>query len=372
MHISLRRKKLFFAALPAILAVTWAGAQTIQVVQAATYQEQINALNSQNAQKQGTQAQLGVQAASLQDAIARLGAEIANLQTQIAATETKREETLRKIAEAEAELARQKVTLADNLKQLYVSGQMSSLEELASSKDMADFADSEQYNVSVQHKIQRTLAAIKDLQAKLADEKATLERMIANLNDMRAKVAAQQAEQARLLALNQAEQAALENQIRSNNSKVKDLERLQAEENRRAFGASRGVAGGGGYPWGNVAYPSSLVDPWGMYKRECVSYTAWKVSNSGRYMPYWGGRGNAKQWDDNARAAGMNVTSAPAPSTVAVSNAGTWGHVMWVEQVGGDGSIFVSDYNQQFDGNYRAYWIPADRVAARGLVFIHF
>ena len=89
-------------------------------------------------------------------------------------------------------------------------------------------------------------------------------------------------------------------------------------------------------------------------------------------MPYWGGRGNANQWDDNARAAGIPVTSNPAPNTVAVSNGGTWGHVMWVEQVAGDGSIYVSDYNQQLDGNYRAYWIDADRLAGKGLVYIHF
>jgi surface antigen len=195
--------------------------------------------------------------------------------------------------------------------------------------------------------------------------------MIANLQEMRSRVAAQQAEVSRLLALNQAQQAELDSQIRANKSEIDKLRLRQEAENER-LGGSRGVPGGGGYPWGHVAYPSSLIDDWGMYKRECVSYTAWKVASAGRYMPYWGGRGNAKQWDDNARAAGMNVTSTPSPETVAVSNAGTWGHVMWVESVSGDGSIYVSDYNQQFDGNYRAYWISADVVAARGLVFIHF
>ncbi len=158
-----------------------------------------------------------------------------------------------------------------------------------------------------------------------------------------------------------------------------DLRSQQAAENARLFGDSesvpRGIPGGGGYPglWA-FAPIDKYLDNWGMYSRQCVSYTAWKVDASGREMPKWGklGKGNAKQWDDNARAAGIPTDSNPRVGDVAVSNAGTWGHVMWVESVAGDGAIFVSDYNQQFDGNYRSYWISADKVSARGLVFIHF
>lgn len=345
-----------------------------RLVEAATYQQQIEALNNRNADSRGDLNQLGSEAANLQDAIARLNAEIASLQSQIAASEAKRVETIAKIAEAEVELARQKTSLGESLKAMYVDGQMSSLEQLATSKGLEEFADQEQYQLSAQNKIQRTLATIKELQAKLATEKVNLERMIANLQEMRQRVFAQQAEQARLLSLNQTQQAELDGQIKANSSKISQLRSLQAAENARLLGggSGRGTPGGGGYPWGFVSYPSSQVDPWGMYKRECVSYTAWKVSNSGKYMPNWGGRGNAKQWDDNARAAGMNVSNTPSAQTVAVSNAGTWGHVMWVESVAGDGAIFVSDYNQQFDGNYRTYWISADKVAARGLVFIQF
>lgn len=344
------------------------------LVQAQSLQQQINALSQQNNAKHGNLNQLGHEAASLQDAIARLQAEIASLQAQIQVNETKRAETVAKIAAAEAELARQRVTLSDSLKDMYVGGQMSSLEQLATSKDLSDYADQEQYDITVQNKIQKTLEAIKQLQATLAAEKANLERMLASLQDMKSRVATQQAEQARLLSLNQAQQSELDGQIKANNGRIAELRRMQAAENARLSGgsSSRGIAGGGGYPWGHVSYPSNLVDPWGMYKRECVSYTAWKVASTGREMPYWGGRGNAKQWDDNARRAGIPVTSEPAAGTVAVSNAGTWGHVMYVEQVAGDGAIYVSDYNQQFDGNYREYWISAERVAAKGLVFIHF
>ena len=114
----------------------------------------------------------------------------------------------------------------------------------------------------------------------------------------------------------------------------------------------------------------SLVDSWGLYNRECVSYTAWKVWSTGRYMPYWGGRGNAKQWDDNARAEGIPVDGTPRAGDVAISNAGIYGHTMYVEEVYDDGSIRVSDYNQQWDGLYRMYTISAAK--ADTFVYIHF
>lgn len=124
---------------------------------------------------------------------------------------------------------------------------------------------------------------------------------------------------------------------------------------------------GSRYPYKNAAYPSKNTDPWGMYMRECVSYTAWRVAASGRTMPYWGGKGTAKLWDDNARAAGIPVDSKPRVHDVAVSNAGDYGHVMYVEAVNADGTITVSQYNARFDGAYSV----VTRSPA-GLVFIHF
>ncbi len=124
---------------------------------------------------------------------------------------------------------------------------------------------------------------------------------------------------------------------------------------------------GTAYPWANVGFPNRSPDPWGMYKRQCVSYAAWKVYASGRYMPYWGGRGNAYQWDDNARVAGIPVDRTPRAGDVAVRNGGGYGHVMYVETVHEDGSITVSQYNRHFNGRY-----SIERLSTRGLVFIHF
>ncbi|HMR72992.1 MAG TPA: CHAP domain-containing protein, partial [Candidatus Saccharibacteria bacterium] len=125
----------------------------------------------------------------------------------------------------------------------------------------------------------------------------------------------------------------------------------------------------GGYPdkWA-YAPLDSLVDSWGMYNRECVSYTAWKVFQKNGYMPYWGGRGNANQWPANARAAGIPTGSTPKVGSVAVSMSGPYGHTMWVEAVNGN-QIYVSQYNYYYNGwgNYSEMWLNAS-----GLIYIYF
>jgi surface antigen len=104
-----------------------------------------------------------------------------------------------------------------------------------------------------------------------------------------------------------------------------------------------------------------------MYNRECVSYTAFKVWQSGRYMPYWGGRGNANRWPTNARNAGIPVDGEPRVGDVAISLSGYYGHAMYVERVNGDGTIKVSQYNYGIRGEYSEM-----TISKSGLYFIHF
>lgn len=84
-------------------------------------------------------------------------------------------------------------------------------------------------------------------------------------------------------------------------------------------------------------------------------------------MPYWSGRGHANQWDDNARAAGIPVAGNPRVGDIAVSNAGYYGHTMYVEAVYDDGTIYVSQYNAGWNGRD-----SEARISVSNLVFIHF
>ncbi|GAC1369691.1 MAG: hypothetical protein NVSMB39_1750 [Candidatus Saccharimonadales bacterium] len=108
----------------------------------------------------------------------------------------------------------------------------------------------------------------------------------------------------------------------------------------------------------------SLVDPWGMYNRECVSYAAYKVSLR-RVMPNWGGHGNAFQWPANARAAGIPVDNRPKAGDVAILTTG-FGHAMYVEAVNGS-YITVSQFNYDDTSEFSRLAVPS-----AGLEFIHF
>ena len=92
---------------------------------------------------------------------------------------------------------------------------------------------------------------------------------------------------------------------------------------------------------------------------------AWRVQQSGRYLP--GGLGNANNWDERAPAYGFEVSSTPIVGSVGISNYGFYGHNMYVEAVNSDGTIDISDYNRAGTGMYSTSTISPD-----GLVFIYF
>ena len=130
--------------------------------------------------------------------------------------------------------------------------------------------------------------------------------------------------------------------------------------------ASKSQACGGGYPDAWCKAPlDTVVDNWGMYNRECVSYTAYRVALSGRTMPY--GFGDANKWPEVARAHGIAVDRTPRAGDVAIMADGEHGHSMYVEWVNPDGTLTVSQYNKAKTGTY-----SEEKIAPGGLVFIHF
>jgi surface antigen len=373
-------------ALAITLAFAWTVLPSAQV-KADQFDEQIKALQRENASKQDVLSDLKSQASSYQDAINILQAQINALQAQINENAAKQADLQIKIDEAQKELDRQRKTLGESIRVMYVEGQISTIEMLATSKNLSDFVDKEEYRTAVKSKIQDTLRRIAELQNLLNAQKVEVEKLLAEQRSQQATLNTSRVEQSRLLSYNTSQQNAYNSEIKNNQSKISELRKQQSIENAK-LGGGKVVGGkacdssnGDTYPasapgpygrWG-CSYPlDNTIDNWGMYNRECVSYTAWKVHESGRHMPYWGGRGNAKQWDDNARAAGIPVSTTPRAGDVAVKNSGTYGHVLYVEHVYGDGDILVSDYNQQWDGAYRQYTVSAQKIADNDLQFIHF
>lgn len=354
-----------------ILLAFGVGFSSVQQVRADQFDDQINALQSLNNENRNLVNGLASQARSYEDAINQLQSQINALQAALNANLAQQASLNQQIIDAQNKIDQQKAYLAENIRTMYVEGQLSTIEELATSKNLSEYVDKQEYRTRVQNKINTTIKEIAVLQAQLKQQKSELDVLVASQQQQNQQLASAQAEQQQMLAYNEGQRAAYNSQINANSSKIAELKRQQIAANARFSGGAPGTgpACGGGYPgkWCNIPM-DSVIDSWGMYNRECVSYTAWKVASTGRYMPYWGGYGNANQWDDNARNAGIPVDTNPRPGDVAISNSGYYGHSMYVESVNLNGTINVSQYNASWDGRYSERY----NMSPAGLVFIHF
>lgn len=332
------------------------------------FEERIKALEQQRAQNQGMSSVLGQQAQGVQGEIDVLGGQIAAIQSQIDINTARQNELTQQIEAAQKKLDEQKGLLSANIRSMYIEGDITPLEMIASSKNLGDFVDKQEYRDRIKDNISSTMDEIERLKIQLDAQKKEVTKILDEQKSLRGSLDQKNAEAAaKLGAINQ-DKAQFDAQIRNQSKEISNLRAQQRAANARLGGSA--VAGDpskGGYPskWAN-APQDSLVDSWGMYNRECVSYAAWKVFQSGRHMPYWGGRGNANQWPGNARAAGIPVDGNPRVGDVAISMAGFYGHAMYVEAVSG-GSVYVSQYNYAVRGEYSEMW-----VSAAGLQFIHF
>lgn len=352
-------------------------------VHADSFQDQINALNAQNADKRSTVQGLQAQAASYQDAINQLQSQINGLQASIDANAAQQASLQQQIVDAQNEIDKERAFLANDVKSMYVDGTPSTLEVLATSKNLSDFVDKQEYRTTVQNKLKSTMDKIAALQKELQTKKVQVDQLLSEEHDQQNQLAGARSQQAGLLHYNEKQQADYNAQIKATSAQIIQLRAAQAAANARlGGGVIAGDPGHGGYPssspspcsmapnWGTNYAMDNTCDKWGMYNRECVSYTAWKVYQTYGYMPYWGGVGNANQWPGDAQRAGIPTSSTPRADTVAIWNVGAYGHAMWVEAVNPDGSLWVSQFNYDYTGHYSEMSVSASM--ARNLTYIYF
>jgi peptidoglycan hydrolase CwlO-like protein len=338
------------------------------LVKADQFDDQINSLQQQNNANQQQVDNLTAQANSYQDAINQLQAQIDGLQQNIIENQQKSDQLQAEIDANQQKLEHEKAVLSENIRTMYLEGDTSTLELLASSKDLSDFLNKQEYRNSLSDKLKTTMDTINEIKAELQSQQVQVQSLIKSMEFQKTQLASAQYQQSQLLAYTEGQKAAYNQQISSNQSQIASLRSQQAALNRKLGGApTAGDPGHGGYPsvWSN-ATQDSMIDNWGMYNRECVSYAAWKVYQTFGYMPYWGGVGNANQWPGDAVRAGISIGTTPKAHSVAIWNVGAFGHAMWVEAVSGN-TIYVSQYNYDFTGHYSEM-----SISASGLTFIYF
>jgi peptidoglycan hydrolase CwlO-like protein len=352
----------FFVA--AIVMLVIAGLPNITKTGAQSVQEQISALQAQNTQFQGQVSQLQDQATSYQDAIKKLQAQILAVQGQINANSAEQARLTNEITAAETELAKQKAILGQNIRQMYLDGQISTLEMLASSKDLSEYIDKQQYRNAVQSKITTTMDKITVLRHELAAKKEGVDKLLNQQTAQRAELDSSRSQQSNLLSYNENQQSDFNQKTKDNQSKIAALIASQRKANLSTDGGYYFLRFPGNingfspdaYPYRNAGFGMSPgsgcvdndgPDAWGYCTRQCVSYTAWAVQASGRSAPNY--YGNAKDWVAQANSRSVPIYRTPLPGDIAISTSGYWGHSMYVESVSGN-TFTTSEYNTYLDG----------------------
>ena len=326
----------------------------VKPVTARDFAGEIQAVQNQIDQYQAEAGRLAGQAKTLETELARLNSEKAAIQAQIDVKQIEYDRLVAEIPENERKIAQLQDYLGDVLAKLHVGGEVSPLEMLASSNNISEFLDGQARRESMRDDLTDTIEEINTIKKQLEQQRIDVQRVLDDQKAQREVLSTKEAEQQRLVNETRGQEAAFQALSAKSQEQKDKLQREQqaaiAAALRAAGGGSTAVAGDpskGGYPskWANSDYYNPPVDNWGMYARQCVSYTAWKVYQKNGYMPYWGGRGNANQWPGNAVAAGIPTGSTPKPGSVGVIMAGQYGHVVWVESVNADGTINISQYN---------------------------
>ena len=320
------------------------------------YEERIAKLQAEINNYNRRARELAEQADSLSNAIALLKNQQDALQAEINLNKAKIDELSSEIAANEAKLAEQSTILGDTLVDMHLDKRTTPLEILASSKNLSDYVDKQAQQATVKEQITLSIHRINELKKKLQEEKIEVEQLLADQENRQQQLTSMRGQQQELLDKTRGQEKTYKELTAKNNEEISRLRAEQIRLNQSSTGGGTVVAGDpnrGGYPtYLNNARKDSLIDPWGMYNRECVSYAAWKVHQNYGNMPYWGGIGNANQWDDNARRIGIPNGKTPKVGAVIIFDIGYYGHAAWVESINDNGTINISEYNHGGDGLY--------------------
>jgi surface antigen len=325
------------------------------------YDAEINALQNEIDQYQSQAGELRKQIGTLQQEIAGIDAQKAVIQAQIDLSQARFDQLQEQIKETEQKIIDNKDALGTTLANIYVDDEISPLEMLASSQNIGDYVDKQEYRSSIQEQLSQKIAAIKKLKADLEQQKIDTQRALADQTNSRNALAAKEQERGAILAQTQGQESAYQTLAADRETKKLEVQRAQ----QAAIEAAMRRAGGGtvvtlpgtsgGYPWNDSncyvdanawshgGIDGNGTDGMGYGCRQCVSYVAWRAYKETGYAPInWG---NANNMPSSARAAGFATGGAPRAGSAGVISAGAYGHVVWIDAVNDDGTVDVSQYN---------------------------
>lgn len=335
------------------------------------YDDKIRALQADMARYQAEANRLNAEAATLANALAQVTNERNAIQAQIDLNQQQYDKLVIEIADTEKQIKENQDALGTTIADLYVDGTTTPLEMLASSENISDFLNRQEYRNSIRDQLSATITKVVDLKKQLDEQKAAVEKVLNEQKIARDDLQAKVNEQSTLLSQTRNDEATYQNMIKDNAQQIAAAKAAQAALAARAnsSGGYSLVASGSLGAYTSLWAPNDcwMGGPGGWYSyggadgnggdgrgygcRQCASYAAWKVAAmTGRYYRW----GNGGDFARNAINAGYeNLGSNPQPGSLAVMW-GTPGHVAWVEAVDGN-QILVSQYNWQINGQYGMY-----------------
>lgn len=367
------------------LAIVFGAASLTQFsvpkVKADKYDAQIQALQQEIDRYQSEAGKLKDQAKSLEREVAQLDSERQIIEGQINLSQVKHDKLQSEIETTKQKLEDTRNALGSIIADMYVDGNVTSIEMLASSKNISEYVDKSSYQSAISDELRKATDTIKSLKKDLESQQEDVKRILAEQQLAKNELVKKANERQNLLDQTKGQESAYNNLVSDRERKQGEIHRQQQAEieaaMRRAGGGIGPILIGdpskGGYPWEAGCYVDANAwsyggvngngtDPLGYGCRQCVSYTAFKVGQrTGNYPRYWG---NANMWPSSARAAGYQTGSTPRANSVGVIMAGQYGHTVWVDSVNSDGTLTISQYNYYNAGgsgwgNYSKMRVPA-------------
>jgi phage tail tube protein FII len=316
-----------------------------------------------------------LEAGNYEDAIAKLQAEIDVVTQNITTNQTRQTDLQTQITTKQQQLDAQRKILGEDIKAMYVDGQLSTIEMLATSRNLNDFVDTATYRESVQRKIQSTVTEIAKLQNELQAQKQEIDTLLIAQRLQQQQLDEDRAKQNELLAFNTQQRNDYNTKISANQDKIRALQAAQAALNQQGAsqvsitgdergGACDGGSGNGGYRlasgvMGDVcdAPKDAILDWAGVENRECTSYAYWyfkRVAGNADFTA----SGDAKYW---VTTSNYPVHSWPKSGAIGVKTDGQWGHVTIVQAVGPSsykgvnvpaGQVLTSEMNSDLTGKF--------------------
>ena len=358
----------------------------VQQAEADQWDNQIASLQAKAKQYQSQADALRSKADTLQNKLNAISAQISVLRTKIDINNKKHEKLKADIVANQKKLAKTQDVLGNVLANLYIDDNVSTVELLASSQNIGDFVDKQEYRSSIRDQLNSAITEIKEIKAKLETDKKAIEKILKQLQAQNNELAAQRANQQQLVNETRGQEAAYQQLVSSAKSQIADAAAAQRAYYASLLAAGSGNSGvvgsfqywgwsgnrgcSGGYPYCGVQ--DSYADPWALYNRECVSYVAWALSaRFNKYVGSFNGQGNAYEWPSSAPAySNAYRVGVPQPGDAVILPASypfaPVGHAMIVESVSGD-NVFVSQYNFYGTGEYSTMYIKTT-----GVIFLRF